>query len=395
MDYSLITNENLDYCVYAHVNKINGKVYIGISKNIKNRWKSNGGKYKSCQKFYNAIQKYGWDNFAHIILIENISSQMAAEIEMYLIQKYDTINSGYNLVSGGFGIKKIFKDKKSHDKHTNKNKVYQYNLDCELINIYGNYMEVFPNSEKKTNKIYDLCSSEKKTVYKHSIWSFDNNINIADIQKCADEYKAKHKQIDQYDLDGNYIDTFASTHVIEKLFGFDHYLIGQACKHIIKTAYGYQWNYHDEEFVSADEYKGIALPVLQFDLDGNFIKEYKNAITAALEISNGEITTGSHISAACRNKKLTAYGFQWRLKRNYNNDIQPVTHDLKKPKKVIQYDLNGNYINEFDSMADAARSVTNGNKNGKAHIAQVCKHERNTAYGFIWEFAEGGDTVCR
>jgi hypothetical protein len=48
------------YTVYQHKNKINNKVYIGItSQNPQIRWGSQGCNYKSSPYFYNAIQKYG------------------------------------------------------------------------------------------------------------------------------------------------------------------------------------------------------------------------------------------------------------------------------------------------------------------------------------------------
>ena len=57
------------YTVYQHKNKINGKIYIGItSKDPEKRWGHNGYNYKSSSYFYSAIQKYGWDNFEHNIL---------------------------------------------------------------------------------------------------------------------------------------------------------------------------------------------------------------------------------------------------------------------------------------------------------------------------------------
>ena len=44
-----------NYTVYMHKNKINNKVYIGITyQNVKYRWRKNGEGYKK-QKFYNAI----------------------------------------------------------------------------------------------------------------------------------------------------------------------------------------------------------------------------------------------------------------------------------------------------------------------------------------------------
>lgn len=48
------------YTVYQHKNKINNKVYIGITKQIpEKRWGINGYNYKTSPHFYSAIQKYG------------------------------------------------------------------------------------------------------------------------------------------------------------------------------------------------------------------------------------------------------------------------------------------------------------------------------------------------
>lgn len=91
------------YCVYIHLNKKNNKKYIGItSQKPEARW-SNGNGYKANNHFYSAIQKYGWDNFEHIIFKNNLTKEEACELEIQLIKKYNTMNSnyGYNLTSGG------------------------------------------------------------------------------------------------------------------------------------------------------------------------------------------------------------------------------------------------------------------------------------------------------
>lgn len=100
--------ENSDkYFVYKHKNKINGKCYIGITcaKNPNNRW-SNGLGYKS-QVFYRAIQKYGWNNFEHIILYENLSKKQAIEQEIKLIREYKAGGLCYNITDGGEGSKGV------------------------------------------------------------------------------------------------------------------------------------------------------------------------------------------------------------------------------------------------------------------------------------------------
>lgn len=96
-------NENGNYCVYVHTSPSN-KAYIGItSKDIKERWGLNGSHYKKNKHFWNAIQKYGWDNFKHEVLFENLTKEKACKIEILLIALFNTQNPdfGYNISPGG------------------------------------------------------------------------------------------------------------------------------------------------------------------------------------------------------------------------------------------------------------------------------------------------------
>ena len=86
-----------------HKNKVNGKLYIGITKRgPKRRWKGGSG-YVSQDYFYKAIQKYGWDNFENIILAEGLSRQEAIDREISAIAKNNSNNRefGYNISPGG------------------------------------------------------------------------------------------------------------------------------------------------------------------------------------------------------------------------------------------------------------------------------------------------------
>ena len=93
----------MSYIIYLHRNKINNKVYIGQTKNSpKRRWE-NGQGYQNTY-FGNAISKYGWQNFQHEILVNNIQTvQEANKIETYYIQFYDSTNreKGYNICQKG------------------------------------------------------------------------------------------------------------------------------------------------------------------------------------------------------------------------------------------------------------------------------------------------------
>ena len=91
------------YTIYIHKNKINGKVYIGqTSQEPKKRW-DNGRGYETSSKFYNAILKYGWNNFEHIILYTNLTLEEANQKEQELIEQYKSYEDdfGYNITHGG------------------------------------------------------------------------------------------------------------------------------------------------------------------------------------------------------------------------------------------------------------------------------------------------------
>ena len=91
------------YTVYVHVNKTNGKKYVGITKqSTKTRWQYGNG-YKSCTHFGRSIKKYGWNNFEHIIYAKNLTKEDACELEVKLIAKFQSTNPefGYNSTFGG------------------------------------------------------------------------------------------------------------------------------------------------------------------------------------------------------------------------------------------------------------------------------------------------------
>lgn len=102
------------FSVYAHINKINGLVYIGKAENIKTRW--NPESYTGSPRFYEAIQEFGWDNFDHIILYSGLTQDEAYGYERDYIEKYDTTNpmNGYNTNRGRLYIPEEFPDEDSY-----------------------------------------------------------------------------------------------------------------------------------------------------------------------------------------------------------------------------------------------------------------------------------------
>lgn len=71
------------------------------------------------------------------------------------------------------------------------------------------------------------------------------------------------------------------------------------------------------------------------------------------------------------------------MKKVYN--FEPALQARRK--KVAKLDLQGKYVESYDSVTAAAQSVTN-NQKGTAHISDCCNEKRRSAYGHIWVYME-------
>lgn len=293
-----------NYKIYVHINKSNGKMYIGqtIYEDPNIRWK-NGYGYKGNQYFWNSIQKYGWDNFEHIVLIENLSLEEANLIEEELISKYNTTNKniGYNLRPGGKNSKntietnkKISNAKLGHSvsKETRK-RISKNHADCKGENNprYGKHC-----TEETKNKIREKISGKKHPFYgkqrseqtKEKIRKNHKNVvgennpmygrkqtdiakeKVAESKrgkprseetkrklseyhtglKLSNETKQKlseirSKKVKQYSLEYIYINTYYGTREAERITGINHCGISACCNGKQKTAGGFIWEYEN------------------------------------------------------------------------------------------------------------------------------------------------------
>lgn len=125
--------------------------------------------------------------------------------------------------------------------------------------------------------------------------------------------------------------------------------------------------------------------VLKFDLDGNIIKRYDSLSIAAKE----ENIEKGNIANVCvgRNGKLTLNNYIFMYEEDYMKNGF-VGYKNPRAKQVNQYDLDGNFIRTFDSVALAYESTGNKTVNGAANITAVCKGRQKSAYGYKWIYAD-------
>ena len=221
---------NNNYCVYIHTSPSN-KRYIGItSQKPERRWRKNGIGYKNHVFFWNAIQKYGWENFKHEILYTNLTKEEAEQKEIELIAYYKSNQSeyGYNLSSGGESGSKGYKHTEEVKKRMSENRKGEKNA------MYGKHHTEETIEKERIRHLRENLSEE--TIYKMS---------IAKKGKKRDRQSVE-KQIDTISNNVICIETkiiYKNTKVAGAINKLDSSSISKVCRHKRETCGGYHWAY--------------------------------------------------------------------------------------------------------------------------------------------------------
>lgn len=221
------------YTVYQHKNKINGKIYFGItSRKVEERWGIKGNNYKSTPHFYAAIQKYGWDNFEHNILYQNLTKEEACKLEKDLISEYQTQNRnfGYNILEGGQAsvLPPEVRQKMSQSMMGNKNGLGH------------------PCSEEKKKKISDSQKGRQfSEEHKKKLSKAAKNRHVP----CSQEKKEKlsqnyPKQKQIYCVETDTI--YRSVQECARQLNLYATNVSKVCRGIHKTTGGYHLRYYDD-----------------------------------------------------------------------------------------------------------------------------------------------------
>lgn len=218
------------YVIYCFINKMNNKKYIGQSKNIVKRCSPSN--YKGCTKFYSAIQKYGWDNFYQIILEANLSLEEANKKEEYYIKKYSTIETGYNLKSGGLNHTY---SQESKDKMSKSCATKQPIICIETGKIYESAKAAAKDVNGFDTNIISCCRGKVSSAYKFH-WKYVNenkNKNFP-TKENKSKKKVKCKELNRI---------FNSMSEASKETGVARPNISHCCAGRLLSAGGYTWEY--------------------------------------------------------------------------------------------------------------------------------------------------------
>lgn len=142
-----------------------------------------------------------------------------------------------------------------------------------------------------------------------------------------------------------------------------------------------EWTTHPENIQHAIDNKlsSITKSIIQFDLDMNIINEF-NSINDASKILN---IKRQNISSVCKNTNLTAGGFRFLLKDDYD-ETKDYTIIENSNKIVVQLDINNNFIKTYNTLTLASKELNIQ----VSHISSCCKGKRNTTGGFKFMYVD-------
>ena len=124
-------------------------------------------------------------------------------------------------------------------------------------------------------------------------------------------------------------------------------------------------------------------PILKLNRNGVLIQEYENVMQIGSEyvktVRQRAIT--NIINCACGRLK-TFDGYIWIFKDDYTNLNIEYRQKSYKTIPVAQYDKDNNYIQTFNSIADAQNYLNIKN----SHISDCCSGKRQTDHGYIWKY---------
>ena len=133
-----------------------------------------------------------------------------------------------------------------------------------------------------------------------------------------------------YGANGKLVAQYPSIAFAAKKVGVDSSLINKCCNKIKKSCGGFFWSYSSEEKFSPSTLKTWQqLQVIQLSKDGEIVAEYES-MSAAGRAMNKKQT--KYIKECCEGKRKEMYGYLWKYKKDYVDDLAQNASSMLKEK---------------------------------------------------------------
>lgn len=237
--------------IYMIKNKLDGTMYIGQTKyTSEKRFKQHVNKAKNTSRnlhLYNAMRKYGIENFELIVLESGLDENMLDERETYFIEKYDTLNNGYNYTSGGGGIRNYHHSEESRKKMSEKISAAMWKINtpertAKIIAAQKGKKLTEDHKKHIKESVGDRYGENNPFYGKHHSDKTKKKISDANIEYSVCQYDGD-KLLNIFDsVESASLYCIQSGYTGAKLSSV-MYRIYYTCAGNQKVCYGYNWEY--------------------------------------------------------------------------------------------------------------------------------------------------------
>lgn len=359
----------MKYIVYCTTNLVNGKIYVGVhgtedpdifdgylgnSLSTKDKYLMNHPK----EPFHFAVKKYGIKNFQRKTLAVFDTVEEALNLEKQIVNEdFIKRKDTYNATLGG-GLPPVY-----------KKTIYQYDLAGNFIKEWNSIREAaceFKCSDSSIGRaVLDGTPSMK------FFWT---------------DYRVDKLDISEFRINGNKIKTYLYTYKGEFLQEFESIsdcakylgLTPSRVQHCIKdqTGISKKWRISNTKYDTLPIPRKIShrnCPLYQYDLQGNFIKEWKN-LSEVRQFYGKELNIANSIKQG-----HSCNGFQWSWEKV--PFMKKLENKSGRIRKVGKYDLNNNLLQIYNSVNEAKK------ENGSS-IVRVLRGQQKTTKGCIYKYIE-------
>ena len=324
------------YYVYAWFYKQTGKLFY-IGKGTKYRYRS---KKRDNSTLVEIINTCDCDSK---ILKGNLTEEEAFECEKEMIKEYRKLGHPLiNIQDGGHfppnhagthksqeTREKMSKSmKKYFEEHPDQKVLASENMKKFLKTEAGKEFQKKSAESRKNDEFMKKLSVKCREANNTDEYKKRQSEIVKNMWKSA-EYKDSHsganncnaQAVRQYDLNRNFVAEYSTITEASEKTGVNSSKISMVAKGKRKSSGGYLWEYVNDKKISRKKINLVydvrkdksAVPILQYDINGNFLAEY-NSVAEATKINN--FSNRTNISANLRGRTKSAYGYVWKYKHD-------------------------------------------------------------------------------
>jgi len=305
--------------------------------------------YDSKQNMIETRSKCGGHNIRKIVQLSlegeyiktwNSITMAQKELNICSISSVCSLNGDKKSVGGYMWMyeeeyNKNIENIKPYERTYNNKSVVQLSLSNEFLYEYDSLEEACVKYKIHKGDISQCISHNDNIKTPKSaggyLWYLkDTYMKIKDNLISYEKYSRKTKAIVRLNLNGEYIDEFRSVTEASRVLNTSCGNVGAVCNGKRLTSKGYLFKYKEDYIKNKDKItpfikpKSYALkPIIQLDLNNNFIKKWDGATEVQLELK----ISASGISQCLKGRSLSSGGFQWMYYNEYIKQNQQLIHN--------------------------------------------------------------------